>query len=327
MRSGRAPETSAQRGVAIISILLVVTLATLVVSGLFWREMVTVRSVENRLALAQVRWIESAVLDWAEVVLRVDKNSTGAVDHLGEIWALPVAETRLDETVTGGARLSDAERPAMIAGQMFDAQSRLNLNNLVIAGAPSVPHREAFERLLGMLGRPESLAALLQQRLQQAFPPTIEGKRLQPSALPLLKVSDLRAVPGFDGATVEVLAPFVTFIPKTVRLPRGVANTESSKININTASAEVLAATVAGIDLQAARSFVEGVRQRTFFASLDVARSMLDGSPTLPPNMLSVGSEFFLVSGMVRFDRVESQSESLLYRGTGRVERVWQHRY
>jgi hypothetical protein len=69
------------------------------------------------------------------------------------------------------------------------------------------------------------------------------------------------------------------------------------------------------------------VRQRTFFASLDVARSRFDGSPVLPANLLSVGSDFFLVRGMVRFGRVESQSEALLYRGASRVELIWQHRY
>ena len=45
----------AQRGAAIVTALLVVTLASIVVSGLFWREHVSVRSVENRLALAQSR--------------------------------------------------------------------------------------------------------------------------------------------------------------------------------------------------------------------------------------------------------------------------------
>jgi general secretion pathway protein K len=134
-------------------------------------------------------------------------------------------------------------------------------------------------------------------------------------------------VPGFDTATIEALAPYVAFLPKTVRMMRSAANTEDTKVNINTAPAEVLAAAIPGVDLQAARGFVEGVRQRTFFASLDVARSMFTSSPVLPPDMLSVGSEFFLVTGMVRFGRVESQSESLLYRGAGRVERVWQHRF
>ncbi|RPH60705.1 MAG: general secretion pathway protein GspK, partial [Burkholderiales bacterium] len=158
VRRGRATES----GVAIVSVLLVITLATLIVSNLFWREHVTVRSVENRLALAQMRWIETAVLDWASVVLRVDKTSTGAVDHLTELWATPIAETVLDETVTGGARITEEGSNARLAGQMFDAQARFNLNNLVLDGQPSAVHREVFERLLAIVGRPESLAGVLQ---------------------------------------------------------------------------------------------------------------------------------------------------------------------
>ena len=318
---------TAQAGVAIISTLLVITLATLIVSGLFWREHVTVRSVENRLALAQMRWIETAVLDWASVVLRVDRNSTGAVDHLGELWAMPVADTVLDETVTGGARLGDEAGKARLAGQMFDAQARMNLNNLVIDGLPSAAHREAFERLLAIVGRPESLAGPLQARLQHAYPPRVQGRSAVASALPLLKLADLRGVPGFDEATIAALEPFVVFLPKRVRLGAGEVVTEGSKVNINTAPPEVLAAEIADIDLQSARRFVEGVRQRTYFASLEVARSRLDGSPMLHAGLLSVGSDFFLVKGMVRFGRVESQSEALLYRGASRVELIWQHRY
>ncbi len=326
-RAAHRGRVAAQAGVAIISVLLVITLATLIVSGLFWREHVTVRSVENRLALAQMRWIETAVLDWASVVLRVDRNSTGSVDHLGELWATPVAETVLDETVTGGARISDEGSKARLAGQMFDAQARMNLNNLVIDGLPSAVNREAFERLLAIVGRPESLAGVLQARLQRAYPPLLQGRRAPASALPLLKLADLRSVPGFDETTVAALEPFVIFLPKRVRLGTGEIVTEGSKVNVNTAPPEVLAAEIGDIDLQSARRFVEGVRQRTFFASLDVARSRFDGSPVLPANLLSVGSDFFLVRGMVRFGRVESQSEALLYRGASRVELIWQHRY
>lgn len=326
-RAATTGPRTAQAGVAIVSVLLVITLATLIVSSLFWREHVTVRSVENRLALAQMRWIETAVLDWASVVLRVDRASTGGVDHLSELWATPVAETVLDETVTGGARLTDAGAKARMAGQMFDAQARMNLNNLVIDGLPSAAHREAFERLLAIVGRPESLAGLLQARLQRAYPPLVQGKRAPATALPLLKLADLRTVPGFDEATITALEPYVIFLPKRVRVGAAEFVTENTKVNVNTAPPEVLAAEVAEIDLQGARRFVEGVRQRTFFASLDVARTRIDGSPVLPANLLSVGSDFFLVRGMVRFGRVESQSEALLYRGASRVELIWQHRY
>lgn len=316
-----------QRGVAIISVMLIIALATLVVGGLFWREHVTIRSVENRLALAQLRWIEAAVLDWAAVVLQVDRNSTGSVDHVSEVWATPIEETVLDETVTGGARLDDPGNEPRLAGQMFDAQARLNLNDLVIGGVPSGEYRQAFERLLGLLGRPQSLAGALQARLQQAYPRPVEGVVAPASSLPLVRLADLRTVPGFDQATIDAIEPFVVFLPKRMPGSRGPALVENTRVNVNTAPAEVLAACIPDIDLQSARRFVEGVRQRTFFASLEVARSRFDGSPAMSPGVLTVGSSFFLVRGMVRFGRVESNSEALLYRAGSHVELVWQHRF
>ena len=77
--------------------ILVVMIATLIVSSLFWREHITVRSVENRLALAQTNWIERVILDWVRVVLRLD-GATGQIDHLQETWAQGVPPTKIDET-------------------------------------------------------------------------------------------------------------------------------------------------------------------------------------------------------------------------------------
>ena len=44
-----------QRGAAIVTALLVVALATVIVSSLFYRESVAIRSIENRATLAQTR--------------------------------------------------------------------------------------------------------------------------------------------------------------------------------------------------------------------------------------------------------------------------------
>ena len=56
-----------ERGAAIVSVLVLVSIATLLVASLFWRQHLATRSVQNRFASAQLRWIETAVLDWAAV--------------------------------------------------------------------------------------------------------------------------------------------------------------------------------------------------------------------------------------------------------------------
>jgi general secretion pathway protein K len=359
-----------QSGVAIISVMLLLSLATLVVGTLFWQQHVLIRSVQNRLALAQIRWIESAVLDWAAVVLRVDRRN-GPVDHLLEPWATPIAETRLDETVTAGGRLSDASRAALLTGQVFDAQARFNLNNLVRDGRISVPDYEAYQRLLSLLNLPQSLADPLAQRLLLAYPPVptsgqqgqqgqtgqrtdavqgADGGRAESAGVPasekadqsprdgvavtsgqglrsvsLFRLDDLRSVPGYDAALIEILSPFVVFLPKQLPGPSGFSPVPPTTVNINTAPAEVISAILEDVPLDRARRFVD-VRERTFFASLEQAGSRFDVAVTLDPARISIGSSFFLVRGMIRFDRVESYIEALMHRGADRVDLLWRQK-
>lgn len=359
-----------QRGAAIVSVLIVVSIATLLVASLFWQQHLATRSVQNRFASAQLRWIEAAVLDWAAVVLRADQNSSGQVDHLQETWAVPVAETRLDETVTAGARISGSTRSALIAGQIFDAQSRFNLNNLVHDGKPAERQVIAFRRLLATLGLAPELEATLTRRLLESYPaPIVAGPaggastgaasgsaanggmsaaaagatatangaaaglssnpagagRPIPAPPPPLKLRDLLRVPGFDERVVSTLAPFVTLLPK--RIP-GVefANTTATRVNVNTAPAEVIAALSDDLPIDSARSFVLA-RERTVSSTLEQAGSRFGTPISLNAELFSVGSSFFLVSGMVRFERVEASTEALFFRGPARVELLWRQQF
>jgi general secretion pathway protein K len=79
------------------------------------------------------------------------------------------------------------------------------------------------------------------------------------------------------------------------------------------------------MELSGARRFVAR-RERTFYRTLGDVSADIEGQPVLSPEMLAVGSAYFIVTGVIRYDRVESQSETLLERGSDRVEVVWQLR-
>ncbi len=319
-----------QRGAAIVSVLVLVSIATLLVASLFWRQHLATRSVQNRFASAQLRWIETAVLDWAAVVLRSDQTSTGQVDHLQETGAVPVAETRLDETVTAGARISGSTRSALIAGQIFDAQGRLNLSNLVHDGKPVEKQAVAFRRLLAQLGLSPAIESALTQRLLESYPPAPAGDQdnTQPALAlsPPLKLSDLLRLPGFDDRSVAALSPFVILLPK--RVPSGGApqSTAATRVNVNTASAEVISALGEDLTLEAARSFVLA-RERAVLSTLEQAGNRFNPPISLNAELFSVGSSFFLVSGMVRFERIEASTEALLFRGPARVDLLWRQQF
>lgn len=308
-----------QRGVAIISVLLTVALASIIVSGLFLREHITVRSVENRVALTQARWIERAAIDWSKVILAADAKGTKE-DHLGEPWAIPVLDTRLDETVTAGAKIDDDARAATLSGQMIDAQSRFNLNNLISvdansgAVAPSEENRQVFGRLLSVLGLSEALADSVTAQIMASQPGG--GDDDEPVAvLPMLRLTDLQIVRGVNTDAIELLEDFVIFLPS-----------HTSKINVNTAPAEVLAAVVEGLSLEAARQIVTK-RERIYFR--EVKEFLKEAPETTEPkikDLLDVKSTWFLVRGLIRFGRVESFTETLLRRDSSKVDVIWQRR-
>lgn len=326
-RRSRRMHGGRQRGAAIVTVLLIVTLATVVVSNLFWREHVAVRSVENRLALAQTRWIERGTIDYARMILAVDLGMTGEIDHLEEQWAKKIEPTRLDETATGGARLDDRSRePAMLAGQVHDAQGRLNLNNLVFNGTPDAKSIKTFERLLGQLGRPPALAeALVARLLQASAAPAAAGQPARrPTALPMKRLADLREVPGFDADTVLVLEPFAIFLP---------IEAGRTTINLNTARPELLLAGIEalGDNIARARQLEDQRQRRRGFRSLAEASAAMQSTNlnlSLAPDQWSVHTRYFLLSETIRFERVVSRTDTLLVRRSPtNVEVVWQDRY
>jgi general secretion pathway protein K len=306
-----------QSGVAIITVMLIVMLATAIVSSLFYRETIAIRTIENRLTLQQTRWVERAVLDWSRVILRADAQNqqTAATDNLQEIWAVPVADTVLDETVTAGATIKSDRNSARLSGGITDGQGKFNLNNLVAEnGAQNPIAYKAFEKLLQLTGQPMVLAQTLLARQLTSVTTTLGDKVIAASTPALLTVDDLSTVKGFDANVIRTLDPFVVFLPKQTTL------------NVNTASAETLAALIPEFDLAGARRFVSQ-RERTVYSSLASAATAIGGGITLPPTLLDVKTSFFLVRGTIKFDRVEASTETLLHRLSARqVDVVWQRR-
>lgn len=319
-RRSRPTGMPRQQGAAIITALLVVTLAAVLVSGLFYRENVAIRSVENRAALAQTRWVERVAVDYARIALAADLRLT-TIDHLGEPWATAVPETRLDETTTGGSTVTDASRPAFLVGQVLDAQARFNVTNLVDAsGRPSPAHLEAFRRVLANLGLPERLADLALLRIQKSRDALIDGQMVPATLPPLIRLSDLIDVPGFDESTLAKLRLHAVVLP------------EPAKVNLHTASAEVVAAML-GVPVAQGKSFVR-MREQKPFDKVDLAIgaiSSIDSNSVVKiKDLVSVSTDYFIITGLIRYDRIESLTETLLHRSGGQaaasVKVVWQHR-
>lgn len=307
-----------QRGAAVLMALFVATLATLIVSGLFWQQFVLLRTIENQQLLVQSRLLMAGALDWARAMLGEDARRSN-YDGLDEFWAKGLAETRLDQLGESSVLASQAS----ISGSIEDAQAKLNLRNLVGAdGEIDKSQLEALKRLCDVLGVPTVTAELLALRIKEAFappPPADSGglrKDDETRPLPPLHGHDVAAVPGVELDAGAKLAPYVVLLDTI------------TPVNVNTASPEVIAARI-GITLAQARALVDQRERVTYFASTGDVRNRLAGAgiDTTDRDIATV-TRYFFVRGQVKLTRADVRMEALVRRPAqgqaGRVEVLWQ---
>jgi general secretion pathway protein K len=146
-----------QRGVAVITALLLTTLAISIVASLFWQQQVQVRSMENQRLHLQTRWILRGALDWSTLVLRQDAYDNPRYTALTHVWATPLAETRLDQYIER-ERIEGEVFDASLSGNIVDATSRYNLRNLARGTAIDAAQLAIFQRLLTNLQLNPALA-------------------------------------------------------------------------------------------------------------------------------------------------------------------------
>ncbi len=279
-----------QRGVAVVTALLLTTLAVTIVASLFWQQQVQVRSMENQRLHLQTRWILRGALDWARLILRTDGQGSLTTVENG-VWATPLAETRLDDYVER-ERLQNEDYNATLKGRIYDAQSRYNLANLV-NGANDV---RAFGRLLGALQLDSGLAQAAAQLVTKGATATAATGGSQ--TLAIQRVDDLAAA-GFAPAAIERLRDYVVVLPV------------GEGVNANTAPAEVLMAVVDNLSLSTAQTLV-AARKSTSFSSAGAFTQAAGGGTLL--TTVVVRSNYFLVLSQVQLDRASLESWALIKR-------------
>ncbi|MDT3705525.1 MAG: type II secretion system minor pseudopilin GspK [Thiobacillus sp.] len=298
-----------QRGVAVITAILVVALVASAASFMAWQQQLWVRQVENLNERAQSRVVALTALQWARAALAQDARES-AVDHLDEGWAQPLAPL----PVEGGE----------LAGGVADQQGLFNLNSLVRGGRTSASDLALFRRLLELLDLPPDLANAVVDWIdpdgEVSYPGGAEDMDylgLEPpyraANRALTTVDGLARVKGFDAATLARLRPFVTALP------------QPTQVNVNTAPAEVLAAALTGLALDEARALVTARKGQPFKDIADFRARLPKTVTQVNDTLLGVGSHYFLVSGHARFGRAKVGYEALLEReSTAWPKLVWQ---
>jgi general secretion pathway protein K len=337
-----------QSGVAVVTALLLTTLAITIVASLFWQQQVQVRSIENQRFQLQKKWVLRGALDWARLILREDLRTSVGLDHLGEPWAVTLGETQLDQYVENGKSDTD-DSEASLSGQITDAQSRFNLNNLSVAGVPNVKEIAMFSRLLSNLRMDGSLAkkaasmiastqsktdvvgAAVGSSAEKPASAVVVGSDASPVGatgalgdtvkstsveanpevqfLRFSQIDDLLAVSGFTPEMVLRLKDFVVVLPL------------KTKINLNTGTKEVLAARL-NISPTDAALIVAG-RDRAYFRDMPDFENRFPEKIGANKDEVSFSTGYFLVNGKVKLSRSALEVNALLARTTETTKVLW----
>ena len=305
-RSQRLVTPGRQTGVAILTAMLVVAIATIVATNLYWRSALDQRRTGAALAADQGLLLLQGAEAWAGDILRDDlQNSGPECDHLGEFWAVELPPLSVDGEGT-------------ISGAITDLQGRFNLNNLIAPSGETDPLALAqLETLLGVLELDPSLAGVIADWVDldanPGFPNGGEDEVYSGGDTPyrtpnlaITSVSELQAIAGIDQDTFFLLAPHVAALPS------------GTKVNVHTANAAVLASLDPQLGFGQGEALVES---RDGQGCLDV---QTEYTGLIQPEMLQTidgVSQYFQLRGRISIGTTQYTMYSLLHRDASGVVR------
>lgn len=300
-----------QAGVALLTVLLIVFLASLTATSLAALQQFAIRRHTLLQHQQQARLYALGAEQWAAAILERDKDK--ARDHLGEEWAAG----SLSRPVEGG----------FVSGRIQDLQGCFNLNNLLQSNLPNAAEGDgrsraavdskwlgALQRLLAILeldpGIAQAIADWIDPDQEPLFPDGAEDseytQRSPPyitANRPLLSVSELRSIKGIDPESYAKLAPYVCALPP------------GTPVNVNTASPLVLAALDGQLDPNRLGTLIEE-RPAQGYRSLEefLEAAQLNPNASLR-QQLDLKSRYFLVSIEAQVGEARARLSSLLERG------------
>jgi general secretion pathway protein K len=227
-----------QQGIALITILVMVALATILAATIAKRQTNTAENTAYLMRQNQsLLYAKSAEAFFSELLVD-DANNAGAVDYLQENWAKPMPAFPVED--------------GFVSGALQDESGKFNLNSLVNdEGVPNPQAKLWFERLLLRVGLPEKLseAVIDWQDADEEISGTMGAENSYYQGLPqgylaanskFHNVEELKLVRGFEDQKYLQIVDYVSALPAS-----------DSKVNVNTAPAMLLASLDPKLDINA----------------------------------------------------------------------------
>ncbi len=291
-----------QQGVAIITALLIVTIAATVSMTISTRLQLDVRRTGNMIAQDQADFYLFAAEEWSQRILRQDKKDS-TVDGSTEVWATELPPL----PVPGGS----------IQGTLTDLHSCININALMEGNAVDASTQTRLNQLFNNLGITgnftQAISDWIDTDLETSNPNGAEDgyylnleQPYRTANTPLQSLSEIRLIKGFEDSKIY----------NTVKdhLCAFIANSNDVTINVNTASIEVLKSLSSDMTEQLATDIIErrdeelfdNIKEFTSFAKL--------GTIIKDTTKLSTSSDYFLLRTQAIIGQANKVMYSIIYR-------------
>ena len=293
-----------EQGAALIVVLGLVAIISGWAAASSYEDLVAIRRAANMQDSHKAELACLSALELVKVLLREDAKDTQS-DSLEEDWAQDAPSFPVDD--------------GLVSAEIKDANRFLNINDLVDkAGKAKQESVTVFQNLFRQLDIDVLLVDALVDWLDKdsqsfgaggAEDSSYYDKAYQVKNAPMDRVEELLFVIGFTPSIVRVLKPFLVV--------RG-SNNGVTRVNINTASQEVLLALFPSLDMQS----LENGRPYMVMP----AQNTVSGLSSINYTRLSVQSDAFLVHTRAIFGRADRQENYFLLRGNNKVSLVWRER-
>lgn len=276
------------RGVALITILLVVVIATVLGVSMTSDQHFAISRAQNFQAQSVVRQYALGGEELARQILYQDFIDAPEVDHLNEAWA--AEDLRFD--------FEDGE----IELKIIDLQSRINVNSLLTEGQKARVAKSRIQSLFSERGADPIFVDRIQDWIDENNGVSGVGaedfdylgldRPYRTANQMMLDITELRLILDMDEETFAQVAPNLNAIPN-LTVP----------VNVNTAPPAVLQAIAPGLD-QGAAELIAGNRGNAPFSTVEdffADSNQTEASANNDLFGLSVQSSFFQVSVRARY--------------------------
>lgn len=297
-----------QTGFALITVMLVTALVAIIASQLMYQQFRDIQRSENMLSQSQSVAVGNGLAAWVKTGLKLDLQDN-QVDHLQELWAQPL----LPVPFAGGE----------VAGQLYDLQGRLNLNNLTETNQTKRAVWEAIvKRFFQQQGFDPNLSDIIKDWVDKDNEISSYGAESETYLLkqpayrtanqPLVMPQELRLLDGMNEAILSKIEPSITTLPKI------------TAINVNTAPESVLGALAPWLSLDLAKSWVtereqqpaESVADFKKFLQTQTQFEQAEIDKDLPNEILTVQTQYFLLKGRMEYGESQQQLSAILFRAS-----------